>query len=114
MKKHNIKVDEICAAGGVAHNSSVILQIYANIIKKPIKVSRSKHASAFGMAIFSSVAAGKENGGYDNMFEATAKMGGAQEICYYPQKEYFKLYDQIYKKYKKLYDYFANSDINIL
>lgn len=59
----------------MAHNSSVILQIYANIIKKPIKVSRSKHASAFGMAIFSSVAAGKENGGYDNMFEATAKMG---------------------------------------
>lgn len=113
-EKHNIKVDEICAAGGVAYNSSVILQIYANIIKKPIKVSRSKHASAFGMAIFSSVAAGKENGGYDNMFEATAKMGGVQEISYYPQKEYFKLYDQIYKKYKKLYDYFANLDNNVL
>lgn len=107
-EKNNIHINEICAAGGVAHKSPTILQIYANITQKTIKVSRSKNASALGSAIFSAVAAGSKFGGYDDIIEATEKMGGLQEKCYHPQLEFLHLYDQIYGVYKNLYDYFMS------
>lgn len=108
FEQNGISINEIYVAGGVSHNSPAILQIYSNITKRTIKISRSKNASALGAAIFSAVATGKKNGGYDDIATASAKMGGTQDKCYYPQDA--NSFDQKFTLYRKLCDYFQDLD----
>lgn len=109
LEKNGLRIDEICAAGGVSHNSPFILQIYSNITNKKISVSRSTNATALGAAIFSSVAAGEKYGGYNDITTASKKMGGIQENCYCPQK--MDSLDEKYLLYRRLRDFFQTVNL---
>ncbi len=53
-----------------------LMQIYADVTGRPMKVSRSEQTPALGAAIFGAVAAGKDLGGYATVEEAQRTMTG--------------------------------------
>jgi len=108
-RKFGVPVNEFFACGGLVQNE-LLMQIYADVINLPIRIARSTQASAAGAAIFGTVAAGKENGGYDTMQEAIAKMGGLQERSFTPNPSAAKVYDGIYKEYLRLLGYFGRGE----
>jgi len=54
-----VKVKEVVNCGGLAMKNKLMMQIYADITGRPMKISRSEQTPALGAGIFASVAAGK-------------------------------------------------------
>jgi L-ribulokinase len=103
FETHGVPVNEFYAAGGIAEKSPVVMQIYADIIKKPIKISGSAQGPALGAAIFGAVA----GGAYPDVITAGGMMGKLKDIVYHPIHENSIVYDKIYKEYEILHDYFG-------
>ena len=107
FEEYGVKVREVIACGGIAEKNSLLLQIYADVLGKPIKVSRSSQTCALGAAMFGAVAAGSESGGYGNVEEAIEHMSGVKPEVYYPDKENSRIYERIFKLYQQLHDIFG-------
>ena len=108
---NGVEIDEIIAAGGIADKSPFIMQIYSDILNMPIKIAGSSQSGALGSAIFASVAAGAEKGGYDDIREAIDNMGRLKDVVYYPKKENTLIYNQLFEEYKTLHNYFGRECI---
>jgi L-ribulokinase len=107
FERYGIKVDELYACGGMAEKNALLMQIFADVTGRPIKLARSSQSSALGAAMFGAVAAGKARGGYDSIFEAIARMGGVKELVYRPHEANHDLYSRVFAEYVQLHDYFG-------
>ena len=90
-----------------------MLQIYADVTGRPIKVAASEQASALGAAIFGAVAAGI----YGNVGQAAKRMARVRRKVYRPNSKNKKAYDQLYREYNRLHDQFGrdpNSSMKVL
>lgn len=114
FRKHGIAVDEFYAAGGIAEKSPFIMQIYADVIKLPIRLSGSAQGPALGAAIFGAVAAGRAQGGWDTIAEASQAMGKVKDEFYTPIAENSALYDALYSEYATLHDYFGRGENDVM
>ena len=92
----------------------MVMQIYADIINMPIKIAGSTQGPALGSAIFGAVAAGKEKGGYDSVFDAAKVMGKLKDVIYQPIPENVAVYDQLYAEYSILHDYFGRGGNDVM
>jgi len=109
FENSGIAVDEFYAAGGISRNP-VMMQIYANIIKKPIKIAGSPQTPALGSAIFGAVA----GGGHADIAAAAQAMGKLLDDAYEPQNDEAKVYDALYNEYSALHDYFGRGENDVL
>ena len=112
--EHGVAVDEIVACGGLPERNKLLMQIYADVTGRAIKVSASQQAGALGSAMFGAVAAGREAGGYDSIFEAAQHMARLKEEEYQPIVENKAVYDQIYAEYARLHDYFGRGENDVM
>lgn len=102
-----VLVDEIRACGGIVEKNPLLMQIYADITNREIKVAASQQTAALGAAMYAAVAAGSERGGYDSIFDAAQAMGRIQEKTYRPIPAHVAVYETLYREYCQLKDYFG-------
>lgn len=114
FEKYGVPVDGLYACGGIAKKNPMLMQIYADVLGREIRVARSTQASALSMAMFGAVAAGSKNGGYDNIADAAAEMGGVDEVYYAPIPENHEIYTQLYAEYVALHDYFGRGENDVM
>lgn len=114
FEENGVPVHEFYASGGISQKDPMTMQIYADIIKKPIKIAGSTQGPALGSAIFGALAAGKENGGYDSILEAEQVMGNLKDIEYHPIPENSAVYDKLYAEYNILHDYFGRGANDVM
>lgn len=114
FRDNGVEVEEFYASGGIAVKNKMAMQIYSDVLNMPVKIAGSAQGPALGSAIFASVAAGKENGGYDSVFEAARRLGKVKDKYYSPIKENAEVYDRLYAEYKKLHDYFGRGENNVM
>jgi len=114
FRSNGVPVDEFYASGGISLKDPLTMQIYADIVGMPIKIGGTTQGPALGSAIFASVAAGSENGGYDDVFKAAARMGKLKDTVYYPIAENKAVYDTLYAEYDKLHDYFGRGGNDVM
>lgn len=107
---NGVKVNEFVASGGIANKNPFLMQIYADVLNMPIKIGGSTQGPAHSSAIFAAVAAGKNNGGYDSIVEASEKMGTEYSAVYHPNPEKVQKYETLYSIYKELYDIFGREN----
>lgn len=112
--RHGVAIDEIIAAGGLAERNELLMQIYANVTGRPIRIARSGQACALGAAILGAVAAGAEAGGYDRLPEAVAHMGGVKDIQYDPSDAAHERYTELFGEWVRLHDYFGRGENDVL
>lgn len=113
-RENGVPVEEFFASGGIAWKDPMTMQIYADILNMPIKIVDTLQGPAYGSAMFGAVAAGKENGGYDDIFEASRKLGKVKEEFYSPIPENVSVYNEIYREYKTLHDYFGRGENDVM
>ena len=106
IEEYGVKVREVVNCGGLAVKNSLMMQIYADITGRPMKISRSGQTPALGAAIFASVAAGKKSGGEDSLDDARRAMTGIGKV-YLPQEENHEAYATLYRLYRQLHDGFG-------
>ncbi len=93
-----IEIDEIITVGGISQKSPLIMQMLADAMKRPIKVSNLPQACAQGAAMYAAVAAGF----YDDLEEAQAYMNVGFRKIYMPNESNFEKYDRLYKQYLRV------------
>ena len=59
FEEYGVKVEQIVNCGGIAEKNPLVMQIYADVTGRPIKISRSAQTCALGAAIAGAVVAGR-------------------------------------------------------
>ncbi len=104
-EKNGIEIDELYAAGGISQKNPFLMQMYADILGKKIKIAGSIQAGAKGSAIFAAVAGGY----FDSIEKAVEVIADKCEIEYLPDNKNTVKYEKIYNKYVELSDYFSKN-----
>lgn len=105
-EENGIEISEIVAGGGISQKNALLMQIYADVLGKEIKVTDGAQSGAKGGAIFAAVA-----GGFFATPESAAEV--IADKCtktYTPKPENTKKYEKIYREYISLSEYFANKN----
>jgi len=102
-----VPVDEVVCCGGLAEKNALLMQIYADVLGRPMKVSASDQTCALGAAMFGAVAAGKNAGGYAHIDEAQQALCGVRNEVYEPIHENVAVYAELYALYELLHDSFG-------
>jgi len=110
FEEHGVPVTRIVAAGGLAEQNKLLMQIYADVLDRELRVVRSAQAGALGAAVLGAVAAGTAHRGYADLLTATQQMGGLRDEAYRPVPAHVQIYDQLYAEYRRLYDYFGQQN----
>lgn len=111
IEEYGVEIKEVINCGGLAIKNPLMMQIYADIIGRPMKISKSEQTPALGAGIFAAIAAGKKNGGYDSVLEAQKKMTGISKT-YQPVPANNAVYKKIYSLYHQMYDAFGTEAWN--
>jgi L-ribulokinase len=106
---NGILVTEFVVAGGLTKNDFV-LQIYADVTRRPLSVISSEQGPALGSAIHAAVAAGC----YPDVPAAAVVMGGKHEAVYLPDPVSADVYDRLYAEYLTLHDYFGRGGNEVM
>ena len=104
-----VPVTEFVVAGGLLKDSFV-MQVYADVLRRPLSVIVSEQGSALGSAIHAAVAAGS----YPDVPAAAASMGGKRSRVYTPDQASADVYDELYAEYTRLHDYFGRGGNEVL
>ena len=105
-EKSGIGINSICAAGGIAQKDEMMMQIYADVLGREIRIAGSTQAGALGSAIYASVAAGV----YTDVKTAASRLSMPDAKTYQPIPENARAYEILYREYKKLHDYFGKEN----
>ncbi len=97
-----VGVTELVIAGGLTKDPFV-MQVYADVLRRPLSLIGSDQGPALGSAIHAAVAAGA----YPDVPAAAAAMGGKHEAAYRPDPAAADVYDTLYAEYVRLHDYFG-------
>ena len=114
FEEHGIRISEIHASGGIAKKNTLMMQMYADVTGRKIYIGASNQSPALGSAIYGAVAAGKISGGYDDLAEASARMGKVEEKYYEPVAENAKRYEKLYQEFLILHDYFGKGANDVM
>ncbi len=114
FEKNGVPVNELVACGGLPDRNRLLMQIYADVTGREMKITASSQTPALGSAMFGAVAAGKHAGGYDSIFDAAKKMAKLKDIIYKPIPENSAVYDKLFAEYLTLHDYFGRGENDVM
>lgn len=114
FQKNGVPIRELVACGGLPEKNRLLMQIYADVTGREIKVARSKQTPALGSAMFGAVAAGKSSGGYDSIYDAARKMAHLTNETFKPIPENQDIYEKLFTEYLRLHDYFGRGENNVM
>ncbi len=111
---NGLPIEELYACGGMPHKDKLLMQIYADVTDREIKIVSSRQASALGAAMFGALAAGSKAGGYNSIKDAVEYMASLEKKAYLPILENVEVYNQLFAEYRRLHDYFGLEDNQVM
>lgn len=106
MAEHGVCIDRVINSGGIPQTNTVLNQIYANVLRRPVMVP-SRKVTSLGSAIFAFLAAGV----FKTIEEAQSAICPPHTV-YNPQEETRETYDLLYGLYRRLYFDLGRADRN--
>jgi len=108
FEEYGVKIDQVVNCGGIAEKNPVVMQIYADVTGRPMKVSRSPQTCALGSAIAAAVVAGA----HKDFATAQKAMTGLKPKVFKPNTQAHEVYKQLYILYRRLHDAFGTREWN--
>jgi L-ribulokinase len=102
-------VTEFIVAGGLLKNP-LLMQIYADVTGLQLSTIGSTQGPALGAAIHAAVAAGE----YADIRAAAAAMGSEPGAVYAPIPENVAAYEELFREYRTLHDYFGRGTNDVM
>ena len=103
MREYGVPIERVVCCGGIAEKNAVFMQIYADVLGRPMLVAGSPQTPALGAAIAAAVAAGA----HPSFEAAQEKMTELKEKRYTPNPAAKRVYDDLYGLYRELHDSFG-------
>lgn len=107
MVERGIPIDRVVCCGGIAAKNDLFLQIYADVLGRPMRIAASDQTPALGAAVSAAVTAGRMAGGYDTFADAQRAMTALREGGFAPDPDAVPVYDELYGMYRELHDVFG-------
>lgn len=106
FEEYGVKIEQVVNCGGIAEKNPVVMQIYADVTGRPMKISRSAQTCALGSAIAAAVVAGA----HPDYPSALKKMTGLKPKVFKPNTKAHATYKELYALYKQLHDAFGTKE----
>ncbi len=103
FEEYGVKISSVVNCGGIAEKSPLVMQIYADVTGRPMKISRSAQTCALGSAIAAAVVANV----YPDYDIAQRRMTGLKPLVFKPNPKAHATYKEIYILYRQLHDAFG-------
>ncbi len=101
FEEYGVKIGQVVNCGGIAEKNPLVMQIYADVTGRPMKVSRSAQTCALGSA----VGCRRRGAGAPANFAAAGKaMTGLKSHVFKPDAKAHTVYRQLYSLYAVLHD----------
>ena len=107
FEEYGVPVDRIVLCGGISDKNALVMQIYADVMGRPILISRSAQTCALGAAVSAAVVAGRKAGGHDHFPAALAAMTAVRDRMFIPLPAHRHIYERLYGLYRLLHDAFG-------
>lgn len=107
FEEYGQKVERIVNCGGISVKNPMVMQIYADVMGRPLQISRSAQTAALGSAMAGAVVAGAAAGGHADFASAVAAMTGVREEVFKPIPENQKVYERLFALYRQIHDAFG-------
>ncbi|MGZ0709956.1 ribulokinase [Coraliomargarita sp. W4R53] len=109
--EYGVPIERVVCAGGIAEKNGMLMQIYADVTGREMRVSGSSQACALGSAVGAAVLAGA----HPDFTTAQAAMTSLKDIVYRPDPAAHATYNQLFKLYQEIHDAFGgvNSSANL-
>ena len=114
FEAEKIPVRELIAVGGLAERSPLLVQIYADITRRPIALAATANASALGAAMLGAVAAGVARGGHASFVDAARSMAHLKDKRVEPDPASATAYDALYRDWLELHDHFGRGGSGVM
>ena len=108
VEEYGIAVNEVINCGGIAEKNPMVMQIYADVCNRPMKISRSGQTCALGAAIFGAVV----GDAHSSVEAAQTAMTGVKDTVYEPITENVAVYEKLYAIYYALHEAFGETGFN--
>lgn len=103
FEDYGVSISSVVNCGGIAGKSPLVMQIYADVTGRPMKVSRSAQTCALGSAIAAAVVAGAHR----DYATAIRRMTGLKSRVFKPNARFHATYRKLYALYRELHDAFG-------
>jgi len=108
FEEYGVKVKQVINCGGIAEKNPLVMQIYADVTGRPMKISRSAQTCALGAAVAGAVVAGV----HPDYASAQKAMTGLKPRLFKPNPQAHAVYRELYVLYKTLHDAFGTREWN--
>ncbi|MBN2507279.1 MAG: ribulokinase [Verrucomicrobia bacterium] len=105
FEEYGVKVQQVINCGGIAEKNPLVMQLYADVTGRPMKVSRSAQTCALGSAIAGAFVAGA----FPDYASAQQAMTGLKPKVYTPKPAHHEVYRELYALYRQLHDAFGTA-----
>ena len=105
FEEYGVKIGQIVNCGGIAEKNPLVMQIYADVTGRPMKISRSAQTCALGSAIAGAVV----GGAYQDFASAQKAMTGLKPRVFKPDPKAHAVYRDLYALYRKCHDAFGTA-----
>lgn len=105
LAEHGVEVDRVVCCGGVAEKNPLLMQVYADVLRRPMHVAGSDQACALGSAVFASVVGGI----HASVLDAQRAMTSTKAQVYRPDEKAAAVYDRLFTLYQTLHDAFGTA-----
>ena len=100
FEEFGVPVDRVVNCGGISVKNALVLQIYADVLRRPMYVARSAQTCALGAAVAGAVVAGAHLS-FDAAVDA---MTGVLEKHFAPDAGRAAVYDRLFAMYRRVHD----------
>ena len=107
LREHGVAIERVVCCGGIAEKNDVFMQIYADVLGRPMLVAGSAQTPALGSALAAAVTAGEAAGGHASFQAAQAKMTRLAARRFDPDPAAARAYHTLYAIYRELHDSFG-------
>jgi len=105
IEEYGVPVKEVVNTGGLAAKNAMLMQIYADVLNRPMKVALSDQTCALGAALLAAASSGKAE-----LSEIQANTTKFREVIYEPIPENVAAYQKLYALYRTLHDAFGTAE----
>ncbi|MBI9063342.1 MAG: ribulokinase [Marinilabiliaceae bacterium] len=113
LEKGGVAIDRIICCGGIPQKNSLLMQIYADVLNRPVFIAESNETVAVGAAMSGALA-------YSEISNKDFSLDDLQKLCckvsevkYEPIDLNVHSYEKLYEIYLQLHDAFGTMDGNV-
>lgn len=107
MEAQGVEVNEVLNCGGISHKNPLFMQIYADVIGKPMKIAAIDETVALGAAMAGAYVYYRDKGETITYQDITIRSCRMLDKVYVPNEKSSSIYDKLYVNYIKLHDSFG-------